>query len=83
MQSKFKIGSKKLHELEYDELLECVDTLWESKNKEISELEAKCKAYESLINSNFPVHSLWRYFDENAIFMLGVFLILFLCFFNT
>ncbi len=49
--STFSYNGKKLHELESEELLDCVEAMWSEKNAKIAALEATLKMYELMINT--------------------------------
>jgi hypothetical protein len=66
MKSKYSYGGKTLDTLNKSELLGAVEAMWCQKNEKIAELEATIKAYEALLKSNLPIHSLWRSFAENS-----------------
>lgn len=74
LKSKYSIGDKKLHDMPYDELLLAVETIWNSKNAEISKVTAERDAYLTMLKSPLPIHSLWVRVADNA-FLLWAFTI--------
>jgi hypothetical protein len=73
--SKFSYGDKKLHELDKDSLLDCVEAMWNNKNAEIEGLQAQVKAYQSMISSP---HNIWRGFADNASLLIWASFVMYL-----
>ena len=73
--SKYSYGNKKLHELDKDTLLDCVEDMWSNKNSEISALEAKCAMYEKLLVSP---HKTWGALVEKVLTYSWVGFVMFL-----
>jgi len=76
--SQFQYGDKALHDMSYDELLDSVEGIWDSKNNEIAKLDAENRGLRSLLQSPLPIHSLWRGFAENAMLIVAIAVIAYL-----
>lgn len=74
--SQYKFGGQRLDELSHENLLEAVESLWSSKNDEIRKLTAERDVYMNMLNGKFKVHSLWRQFADNALFVVALILII-------